>query len=95
LQSALEQLLWAMDTWATIEGLSPEGVYTAVYDFDDSIVVDKDSQFQQDMRLVGQNLMSGWEFRMRNFGEDEATAKQKILDAKPEPVATPFFGQGA
>jgi A118 family predicted phage portal protein len=95
LEAALEQLLWAMDTWATIDGLAPVGAYEAVYDFDDSVIVDKDAQFTQDLRLVTSNIMSRVEFRMRNFGEDEATAKQKILDAKPEPVLTDLFAQGA
>ena len=81
LQDALEQLLWAMDTWATLNKLAPSGIYSTAYDWDDSIVVDSDAQKQSDLALVDKNLMSGWEFRMRNFGEDEETAKQKIADA--------------
>lgn len=94
LRDALEQLLWAMDTWCTIAKLAPMGSYTVVYDFDDSVVTDKDLQFQQDMRLVTSGLMSKWEFRMRNFEEDEKTAKQKIADVQVEnpPVEFPVGG---
>jgi A118 family predicted phage portal protein len=81
LQKSLDQLLWAMDTWATLNKLAPKGTYTTTYDFDDSIVVDKDAQFQQDMRLVTAGLMGKVEFRMRNFGEDEETARKKIDEA--------------
>jgi A118 family predicted phage portal protein len=94
LQDALEQLLWAMDTWATIEGLSPEGVYTAVYDFDDSIVVDKDSQFAQDMRLLDR-VISPIEFRVRNFGENEATATAAIAKMEAGKPKVDIFNQGA
>jgi A118 family predicted phage portal protein len=84
LQNALEQLLYAMDIWASLNKLAPKGAYSAVYDFDDSVIVDKDAQFKQDMQLVNGNIMSKVEFRMRNFGEDEATAKAKIamIDAE-------------
>ena len=84
LQGALDQLLWAMDIWATLYKLAPAGKYAPVYEFDDSVVVDKDLKFQQDMRLVQQGLMSRVEFRMRNFGEDEETAKAKIAEVMTE-----------
>lgn len=92
LQNSLEQLLWAMDTWATIAGFAPAGTYNAAFEFDDSVVVDKDLQFQQDLRLVTQGVMSKVEFRMRNFGEDEATARKKIQDVVSEQPAD-LFGQ--
>lgn len=91
LQAALEQLLWAMDTWATLGNLAPRGTYQIVFDFDDSVIVDKDMQFQQDLRLVGQGIMGKVEFRMRNFGEDEATAKAKIAEIQNEQQSEPMF----
>jgi A118 family predicted phage portal protein len=79
-QNALDDLLYAMDTWTTLAKLAPKGKYEVTYQFDDSIVVDKDASFQQDLRLVAQGIMSPVEFRMRNLGEDEETAKQKIAE---------------
>ena len=78
LQGALEQLLWAMDTWATIGRLAPRGAYQPAFTFDDSVVVDTDARFQQDMRLVTAGLMSKVEFRVRNFKESEAVAKRRL-----------------
>lgn len=92
LQAALEDLLWAMDTWATLGNLAPRGTYQTVFDFDDSVIVDKDMQFQQDLRLVGQGIMGKVEFRMRNFGEDEATAKAKIAEIQVEQPVGLFQG---
>lgn len=90
LKQALEQLLYAMDTWATLNRLAPKGKYAAKFDFDDSIIVDKDAQFQQDLRLVTAGIMSKLEFRMRNFGEDEAAAKAALAmqtEEQPEEPA--------
>lgn len=94
LQAALEQLIWAMDVWATLGKLAPRGTYQVVYSFDDSVVVDKDAQFQQDLRLVGAGIMSKVEFRMRNFGEDEAAAKAKIAEVQAEQPDDMFAEQG-
>jgi A118 family predicted phage portal protein len=92
LQRALDQLLWAMDTWATLNKLAPKGTYTATYDFDDSVVVDSEAQFTQDLRMVTSVIMGKVEFRMRNLGEDEETAKKKIAEAEAEQPAVDEFG---
>lgn len=84
LQSALDALLYAMDTWATLYKLAPKGAYSASFEYDDSIVVDKETQFSQDSRALGLGVMGKVEFRMRNYGEDEATAKKKIADILAE-----------
>lgn len=90
LEDSLEDLLYAMDVWATIENLTPRGTYTAVYSFDDSVISDYDTQFQQDLLVLGR-AMSNVEFRMRNYGEDEPTARKMLamLDAERQP--TDFF----
>ena len=84
LQRALEDLIAAMDIWATLEKLAPKGKYQTKFEFDDSVVVDKETQFASDMRLVTAAIMSKIEFRMRNLGEDEATAKKKLAEVKAE-----------
>jgi len=93
LQSALEHLIWAMDVWTTIGGLAPAGAYAVTFDFDDSVIVDRDMQFQQDLRLVAQGIMSKAEFRVRNFKEKEDVAKAKIAEALAErPPEESIFG---
>jgi len=92
LQNALEQLLWAMDVWATIAGLAPMGAYQTAFDFDDSVVVDRDMQFKQDLQLVGSGIMSKVEWRMRNFKETEAVAKAKIAAVQAEQPQDMFGG---
>jgi A118 family predicted phage portal protein len=94
LEAALEQLLWAMDTWATLAKLASKGAYSTSYDWDDSVVVDKEVMFTQDLRLVTSSIMSKLEFRMRNMGEDEATAKKQLaLVAADMQEQQDMFGQ--
>jgi A118 family predicted phage portal protein len=77
LEESLEQLFYAMDKWADILKI-PAGEYEAVYEFDDSIIVDKDKQWTQDLQLVGSAVMSKLEFRMRNFDETEDIAREAL-----------------
>lgn len=91
LQTAIEGLLYAMDVWATLYGIAPKGTYSVVFWWDDSIVADHDTAFVQDSQSIAQGTMSKIEFRMRNYGEDEATARKMIamVDAEKQPVS--FF----
>jgi A118 family predicted phage portal protein len=47
-------------------------------DFDDSIFVDKDAEFNKDERMLSDGIMNDWEARMRWFNEDEVTAKAAL-----------------
>lgn len=47
-------------------------------DFDDSIIEDKEADFQRDARLVQMGILNAWEFRMKWLNEDEATAKAAL-----------------
>jgi A118 family predicted phage portal protein len=90
LQDALDDLTYAMDVWTTIGNLAPRGDYSAVYYFDDSIVADHDTAFSQDMQVLDR-VMSKVEFRMRNYGEDEATARKMVAMVTAEQRPVDFF----
>lgn len=84
LQAALETLIYGMDAWATIGNLAPPGEYSVSMRFDDSVLVDKNAQFLQDLQLVRERLMGRVEFRMKHFNEDEETARRKVIAANTE-----------
>jgi len=88
LEKALNVLLYAMDVWATLGNLSPRGAYEASFEWDDSIVVDADTQRQQDMQEQSRGIMSKLEYRMRNHGEtkDQAREMLKLVDEEREPM---------
>lgn len=91
LEDALEGLLYAMDVWATLGNLAPQGKYSAVYYFDDSIVADHDTAFAQDTQAVGLGTMSKVEWRMRNYGEDLETAQKMIAMIVTEQAPVDLF----
>jgi A118 family predicted phage portal protein len=91
LEFALDDLIYAMDVWTTIENLAPRGTYSAVYEFDDSVVSGRDTQFGHDSQAVGMGAMSKVEWRMRNYGEDEATARKMLAMVDAERVQEPMF----
>lgn len=47
-------------------------------DFDDSIIEDKQADFNRDKIMLDSGIMNDWEFRMRWMNEDEATAKAAL-----------------
>lgn len=92
LQTALEQLLYAMDVWATLSTLSPKGTFKANYDFDDSVIVDKELQMSQDRQTVSMGGMPIYVFLMRNYGLDEETAKKWVAEKQGEAPMDLFPG---
>ena len=48
--------------------------------FNDSILTDEETERKQDMQDVAMGVMPLWEYRMKWYNEDEATAKSKITE---------------
>lgn len=81
---ALNSALYAADVWASIYNLAPAGAYNTVYSFDDSIITDSETAFKQDKEIVDGGGMGWVEFRVRNYGETEDLARQKVIEAQAE-----------
>ena len=47
-------------------------------DFDDSIIEDKDKEFQRDLMMLNAGIIQPYEFRMKYMNEDEETAKAAL-----------------
>lgn len=73
---ALEELVYAMDVWATVARLVDGGGYEMSFEFDDSSITDRDQEFSEKRQLVLDGVMAPWEFRMWYFGESEDTARR-------------------
>mgnify|MGYP004702885517 CR=1 FL=1 len=84
LENTLEHLLYAMDVWATLGNLAPRGTYTTTYDFDDSVIVDKEAQMTSDRQTAMGGMMPKYMFLMRNYKLDEVTAKKWISETQAE-----------
>lgn len=84
LETALDGLLYAMDIWATWANLAPRGAFTAAYTWDDSVISDRELQMAQDRQAVGMGVMPKYQYLMRNYKLDEATARRWIEEAQGE-----------
>jgi A118 family predicted phage portal protein len=66
-----------VDGLAFYNGLATTG-YEYICDYKDSILVDEETERQQDRSDVAMGVMPLWEYRKKWYGEDEATAKKMI-----------------
>lgn len=79
-QKAVTTLIRAMDTMATLYSLAPQGTYEVAFVWDDSIVVDAETERQRDMQEVREGLMKDWEYRVKWRGESEEQAKTALAN---------------
>lgn len=79
LQSALEDLVYAMDFWAVLYGLIPAGSdHEVTFKWDDSIIVDAEAERKQDMQDVSMGAMSLIEYRCKWYGETPEEAAKNL-----------------
>lgn len=81
LDTALRTLLLAMEAWVQIGGLSYKGSYDAAFDWDDSIVVDKDKEREQDRQDVSMGIMRPEEYRAKYYGETLDQAAKNLPES--------------
>lgn len=86
LETCFRDVIRAMDKFATIYNLAPEGEYDVSFDWDDSILVDKSQEMNEDLSLVASGLMSKTEFRQRHFGETKAQAQAALEEIQNEKI---------
>lgn len=76
LERALIHLVSSIDELATAGSLSPNGSYDLAFDWDDSIIVDKEARKQQFWQYVMAGKFPFWKFliEFEGYTEDEAKA---------------------
>lgn len=93
LETALDDLTYAMDVWATVAKLAPVGKYETSYTWDDSIVTDTEKEFAQRMQfaqndMLRPELVLAWYF---GCSEEEAA---KMVPQRSDGVEAFFGGDG-
>ncbi|MBR0411069.1 MAG: phage portal protein [Eubacterium sp.] len=78
LERCLKDVVRAMDKYATLYKLAPEGEYDVSFEWDDSILTDTDAEMQERMMMLNAGIISKAEFREWYFGETKAQAKAAI-----------------
>ena len=78
LEHCLRDVIRAMDKYATIYNLAPEGEYEASFEWDDSILTDRAQEMTEQLELLSQGILSKAEVRQWYTGETEAQAQAAI-----------------
>lgn len=81
LQTALENLIYAIDVLTTIGNLAPSGNVETSFYWDDSIIVDKDVKRQQFWQYVSAGKFPFWKFLVDFEGYTEEEAKALAAEA--------------
>ena len=77
---ALEKLINSYDVLATLYKLAPNGEVESSFSFDDSIIVDRETELNQKLALAGAGILNGYEVRAWYLGQTEEEAKKGMPD---------------
>ena len=88
LQAALEDTVYVMNVYCTLYEVTPEGEYDVSFEWDDSIIVDNESELTKRLTLMQNGLASKIETRMWYFGETENQAKLALQKVEEESLQT-------
>ena len=78
LQTALEDLIYAMDVLTTLYSLAPIGTYQASFEWGDSVLTDTQVEQTIQMQEVGQGLRSKLRYIMWRYGLTEQQAQEEL-----------------
>lgn len=96
LEKTLRDTVYIMDVYCSLYDITPAGQYEISFEWDDSILVDRDSELENRRGLVQDGISSKVETRMWYFGETENQAKQalqRIEDEKKSSMETNITAQ--
>ena len=84
LERCLRDVVHAMDVFASLYDLAPEGEYDLSFEWDDSIITDTDQQMNQRLALAAAGIIGKAEMRQWYFGETPAQAQAAIEAVREE-----------
>lgn len=84
LQDALEDAVYVMDVYCDLYDVTPAGEYETSFEWDDSIIVDSESELSKRITLMQNGLASKLETRMWYFGETENQARMALQQVDEE-----------
>ena len=96
LEDTLKDVVYIMDILCSLYEITPEGEYECSFEWDDSILVDIETELSKRLTLMQSGLASKLETRMWYFNETENQAKaalQKVDDEAKEAIATNMAAQ--
>ena len=96
LEDTLKDVVYIMDILCSLYKITPKGEYECSFEWDDSILVDIETELSKRLTLMQSGLASKLETRMWYFNETENQAKaalQKVDDEAKQAIATNMAAQ--
>ena len=87
LEDTLKDVIYIMNAYCDLYDITKPGEYDVNFEWDDSIIVDVDTELNKRMLLQQNGLTSKLETRMWYFGETERQAKEALLKVDEESQA--------
>ena len=90
LEKCLDDAVYAMNVLVELyseELQAPQGEYTTVTEWQDSILTDTDTELAKKLELLDKGILADYEVRSWYTGEDEETAKNVLTEMKQEKQA--------
>lgn len=78
IQNTLEDIIYIMNTYCTLYEITPEGEYDVNFEWDDSLIVDVDTELEKRILLQQNGIVSKLENRMWYFGETDRQAQEAL-----------------
>ena len=91
IKSVVQAALWV---GKEVVGLPVDPETPVTVQFEDSYVIDKESERLRDQQEVRDGLLQKWEYRVKWYGEDEATAKKMAGTERTDDEWMGFGGDG-
>lgn len=88
IEDALKDVIYIMNAYCDLYEITPEGDYDVNFEWDDSIIVDIDTELGKRITLLQNGLTSKLETRMWYFGETERQAQEALMQIDQEAVQT-------
>lgn len=84
LENALKDVIYIMDVYCDLYGITEKGEYDVNFEWDDSIIVDVDTELGKRLNLLQNGLISKLELRQWYFGETERQAQDALTKIEAE-----------
>lgn len=84
LENVLKDVIYIMDVYCDLYGITEKGEYDVNFEWDDSIIVDIDAELGKRLNLLQNGLISKLELREWYFGETERQAQEALTKIEAE-----------
>lgn len=86
IEQTLKDVIYIMNVFCDLYDITPDGEYNVSFEWDDSIIIDIDSELSKRITLQQNGLISKVENRMWYFGETESQAREALAKIHAENI---------